>query len=107
MPSFCEARASSGRTLSATFRSRRGLVELDRAVVVAAGRRLEQDRALAVDAQDRGREAAGVAVVQAEAAAVGVDVAERIGQQVDVALLEDLDRPEVRGLDDRAHDGRR
>ena len=77
---------------------------LDRAAPVAAGRRLEQDRAGPVDAHDRAREPAGVAVVQAEAARVGVDVAERVGQQVLVALLEHLDAAEVRGLDDRADD---
>ena len=78
-----------------------GVGELDRAVVVAAGRRLEEHRALAVHAQDRGRQAAGVAVVQAQPAAVGVHVAERVREQVQVALLEDLDRAEVGGLDDR------
>ena len=79
--------------------------QLDRPVVVAAGRRLEQDRPLAVDPQDRARQPARVALVQAEAAGVGVDVAERVGQQVQVALLEDLDGAEVGRLDDRADDG--
>ena len=79
--------------------------QLDGAVVVAARRPLEEDRALAVDPQDRARQPARVAVVQPEAAAVRVDVPERVGEQVQVALLEDLDRAEVGGLDDRADDG--
>ena len=57
--------------------------------------------AAAPDAQDRARQEPRVAVVQAEPARVGVDVAERVGQQVEVAVLEDLDRAEVRGLHDR------
>ena len=79
--------------------------QLDRPVEVAAGRRLEQDRPLAVDPEDRARQPARIALVQAEAAGVGVDVAERVGQQVQVALLEDLDGAEVGRLDDRADDG--
>ena len=78
--------------------------ELDRAAVVAAGARLEEDRPGAVDPQDRAREPPRVALVQAEAARVGVDVAEAVGQEVEVALLEDLDGAEVRRLDDRADD---
>ena len=75
---------------------------LDAAAVVAADRALEQDRARPADAQDRARQQPGVAVVQPEPARVRVDVAERVGQQEQVAVLEDLDRPEVRRPRDRA-----
>ena len=78
--------------------------ELDRPVVVAARGGLEEHRPLAVHAHDRARQAARVGVVQAQPAAVGVDVAERVGEQVQVALLEHLDRAQVGGLDDRPLD---
>ena len=76
--------------------------QLDRAAVVAAHRPLEQHRPLAADAQHRARQQPRVGPVQAEPARIGVDVAELVGQQVDVAVLEDLDRPEVGRPRDRA-----
>ena len=42
-----------------------------------------------------------VSPVKAEAARVGMDVAEGVGQQEPIAVLEDLHRPEVGRLDDR------
>ena len=69
--------------------------QLDRAAVVAAHRPLEEDRPLAADVQHRARQQPRVGPVQAQAARIRMDVAELVGQQVDVAVLEDLDRPEV------------
>ena len=75
--------------------------ELDRAAIVATGRPLEEHRPRPADPQLRARQDARVAVVQPEAAGVDVDVAERVGQEEQVGVLEDLDRPEVRGVGDR------
>ena len=75
--------------------------QLDPAAVVVAHRALEQDGSLAADAQDRARQDPRIPLVDAEAARIGVDVAERVGQLVEVAVLEDLDRTEVGRPGDR------
>ena len=102
------ARALLGRRVAAVLRVR----QLDGADVVRRGLRPEQRRADAVDPQDRARQHARVEVVQAEAARIRVDVAERVGQQEQVAVLEHADAAEVRRRDDhgtwrRELDGRR
>ena len=71
------------------------------APVVRAHRALEQDRPRAADTERGAREQPRVVAVEAQAARVRVDVAERVGQQVEVAVLEDLDAAEVGGLLDR------
>ena len=73
---------------------------LDAAAEVRPDRRLEQDRSLAAHPQHGARQQPGVAAVQAQSAGVVVDVAERVGQQVQVGVLEQLHRAEVRGADD-------
>ncbi len=85
---------------------RRRVRHLDPAAVVRPDRGLEQDRSLAADPEDRTGQEAAVAAIQAQSARVGVDVAERIGQQVDVGVLEDLHRAEVGRPRHRLHPGR-
>jgi hypothetical protein len=77
-----------------------GVRQLDRADVVRRRLRPQERRADAVDPEDRARQDARVEVVEAEATGVGVDVAERVGEQVQVAVLEDADAAEVRRRDD-------
>ncbi len=83
-----------------------GVGELDRAPVVRPGVGPEEDGPRAVDAQGEARDDAGVAEVEAEAAAVRMDVAEAIGEQVELAVLEDLDPAEVGRMDDLGLVGR-
>ena len=61
---------------------------------------------LATDAQDEARHDPRIPEIQPEAARVQVDVAERVGQQVAVAVLEDLDRAEVGAARDGQFAGR-
>ena len=75
--------------------------QLDDAAVVRPGRALEDDRPRAADAEHGARQEPRVVAVQPESARVGVDVAELVGQQEEVAVLEDLDAAEVGRLLDR------
>jgi hypothetical protein len=79
--------------------------QLDRAPIVAAGRTLQEHRTNAADADLRARQQPGIAVVESQPARVDVDVAERVGEQEQVAVLDGLDRPEVCRAGDR-HDPR-
>ena len=82
-----------------------GIGQLDRAPVVLVDVAAQEGRPGAVDAQDRAGQDPRVAAIQAEAARVAMDVAEGIGQQVEVAVLEDSDAAEVRRMDDHALGG--
>ena len=76
--------------------------QLDDAAIVRPGRALENNRPGATDPQHRARQQSRVVAVEAESARVRVDVAELVGQQEHVAVLQDLDAAEVRRLLDRA-----
>ena len=80
---------------------RGGIRHLDPAPVVRADRRLQQHGPDAADAQHGAGEHARVAVVEAQPARIGVDVAERVGQQEAVPVLEYLHGTQVGGLHDR------
>ena len=68
---------------------------------LAADCAAQERRPHAVDAEDRARQHPGVEVVQPQAAGIDVDVAERVRQQEQVAVLQDADATEIRGRDDR------
>ena len=74
---------------------------LDAAPVVSPDGGLQQHRSHAADPQHRAGQRPRVALVQPEPARVGMDVPERIGQQIAIPVLEDLDGAEVRRLLDR------
>ncbi len=78
----------------------------DAAPEVAPHRTLEQDRSIATDPEHRARQQSTVALVQAQPARVGMDVSEGVGQEVDVAVLEDLDGTQVGRPGDRSVAGR-
>ncbi len=74
--------------------------QLDRAAEVLVGVPAEESRSRAVDGQDRARQDPGVAGIQPEATRIGMDVAERVREQVEVPVLEDANPAEIGGVDD-------
>ena len=75
--------------------------QLDRADVIRRRLRAEQRRPYPVDPEDRARQHARVEVVQPQPARIGVDVAERVGEQEQVPVLEHADAAEVGGGNNR------
>jgi hypothetical protein len=75
--------------------------QLDRADVVGRGLRTQERRPDAVDAEDGARQHARVEVVQPEAARIRMDVAERVREQEEVAVLEHADAAEIGCGNDR------
>ncbi len=83
-----------------------GVGELDRAAEVVRGVAAQEGRPQAVDRHLGAGQDARVAVVEPQPSGPGVDVAEEIRQEVEVAVLEDAHPAEVGRVDDRPLGGR-
>ena len=90
-PELLAGQALAGADLVVGVAVERRVRQLDDAPEVRPGRSLQDDGPRAADAEHGAREQARVVPVEAQPARVGVDVAELVGQQEHVPVLEDLD----------------